>query len=208
MTDIPIARIKAQTADVYDRQAKVWHQMRDTSLYEQIWLDRMLAELPQTGAHVLDLGCGTGRPIAGYLLKRGHHVTGVDVSPTMIALARENFPQAEWKTGDMRTNSLTQDYDAVLSWDGFFHLSPQEQRTALPRLADLVRTGGSMLLTVGPEEGEVTGTVNDELVYHGSLAQADYIAILSDAGFAMVTVTPEDPQAWGRTILFATGKEG
>jgi SAM-dependent methyltransferase len=41
---------------------------------------------------VLDIGCGSGQPIAAYLAGRGHRVAGIDGSPEMIALFRANLP--------------------------------------------------------------------------------------------------------------------
>ena len=46
------------------------------------------------GGRVLDLGCGTGLPTARQLTDAGLRVTGVDLSAGMLALARENVPEA------------------------------------------------------------------------------------------------------------------
>lgn len=39
------------------------------------------------GSRVLDLGCGTGRPIAGYVLSKGYRLTGVDQAEALLAMA-------------------------------------------------------------------------------------------------------------------------
>lgn len=65
-------------------------------MYEETYindqgLSRFLADLLQKlppGARVLDLSCGTGRPVAATLAAAGHHVTGIDASDIMVALAR------------------------------------------------------------------------------------------------------------------------
>jgi cyclopropane fatty-acyl-phospholipid synthase-like methyltransferase len=46
---------------------------------ESAWLDRFSTLLSQ-GASILDIGCGSGEPIARYLIDRGFAVDGVDVS--------------------------------------------------------------------------------------------------------------------------------
>src|SRR5437868_768090 len=56
------------------------------------FLAAYLADLP-AGARVLDLGCATGVPVARTLAER-FIVTGVDVSPQSIELARQNVPGA------------------------------------------------------------------------------------------------------------------
>jgi SAM-dependent methyltransferase len=45
-------------------------------------------------AAVLDIGCGSGRPVAAYLVERGYAVTGIDIWPTQIELARRRVPDA------------------------------------------------------------------------------------------------------------------
>lgn len=203
MTDF--AAIKAQTQDVYERQAKAWDKARLLDLKEKDWLDRALSGLPSPAA-ILDLGCGSGRPIGSYVTSLGHNLTGVDTSPTMIELARAYIPDATWKVMDIRALDFPTRFDAIISWDGFFHLSPAEQRTVLPQLATLLNPGGNLLLTVGYGEGEVTGTVAGETVYHGSLSTTEYLSILETSGFDDVSFTPNDETVLGRYVLFASGK--
>lgn len=70
---------------------------------------------------VLDLGCGTGRHDV-FLTNAGYAVTGVDLSPEMIALAqvRDSEQRRVYLKGDVRTASLDQQFDAVFS---LFHVA-------------------------------------------------------------------------------------
>src|SRR5438477_11888349 len=61
----------------------------------------LLGALPP-GARLLDLCCGTGQ-LAGMLAARGYRVSGLDISPRMLAFARQNAPGAEFVVGDART---------------------------------------------------------------------------------------------------------
>jgi len=61
------------------------------------WLIDQLAP----GSHVLDLGCGTGVPTARQLAEAGHRVTGVDLSPGMVKLSRENVPEGDFRQMDI-----------------------------------------------------------------------------------------------------------
>ena len=201
--DIPLRDICISTQSVYQRQAEVWHRGRARNLYEQVWLDPFVTAVPE-GGRILDLGCGSGEPIARYLLDRGCSVVGIDYAPQMIEIAQQNLPQADWHVLDMRHLPNLGRFDGILSWDGFFHLSIDEQRVCLPKLAQLLEPGGAIMLTVGPNEGEVTGTVGDEPVYHASLSPGEYRKILEQAGFSNVTFQPNDTKAKGRSVLFAT----
>lgn len=65
--------------DIYKKHGKAWTELRGEQLYEKKWLDQFLALLPKN-SNILDLGCGSGKPIANYLIQHGHHLTGVDSS--------------------------------------------------------------------------------------------------------------------------------
>ena len=77
---------------LYERHAAAWDRVRAADLtLERAWVERFAAHLP-AGGSVLDLGCGSGQPIARDLLARGFAVVGVDSSPTLIATCRRRFP--------------------------------------------------------------------------------------------------------------------
>src|SRR5690349_18212531 len=97
---------------LYERHARGFDQDRVKSLFERAWLDRFLA-----GGAILDLGCGSGEPIARYFVAAGHAVTGVDSSPAMIALCQSRFAGQNWIVGDMRTLALGRRFDGILAWD-------------------------------------------------------------------------------------------
>lgn len=208
MTDPDPAAIRQAYEEmhaVYERQASWWHERRSRSLYESAWLDAFIAALP-AGGRVLDLGCGSGVPIGEYLRASGLRVSGMDYSAAMIEIAKTNFPNESWVVADMRQLGHTPQFDGILSWDAFFHLSVDEQRAVLPDLAARIRPGGAFMLTVGHGEGEVLGCVNGDCVYHASLSDAEYRAVLTASGFAQITFTPNDPDCLGRSVLLARHK--
>lgn len=65
------------------------------------------------GAEILDICCGTGQ-MAASLTSDGYRVTGVDLSPSMIAYAREQAPGAKFVLGEMSEFSLEQRFAAVI----------------------------------------------------------------------------------------------
>lgn len=125
----------------------------------------------------------------------------------MLDIAQRTFPQATWLHGDMRQLDLGRQFDGVLSWDGFFHLSRQEQSAALPIIADHVCEGGALLLTIGHEDGEVTGTVEGVTVYHASLAIDAYQTLLEASGFQSVEYVLEDPDCDFHSVILAGNKQ-
>jgi len=87
--------------DLYDREGAAWARLCGDRLVEGAWLDRFCG-LMAKGATILDVGCGSGLPIATELIRRGFDVTGVDGSSTMIDLFRRNLPGVPAYLKDMR----------------------------------------------------------------------------------------------------------
>ena len=202
----PIETAKRSTKQVYERQARYWDEVRVTSLYEQPWLDRFLSTLAPEG-RLLDLGCGSGIPVAGYFLEKGYALVGIDYSETMIALAQQHYPAGDWKVQDINELSVTGKFEGIYSWDGLFHLTIDQQRKIIPILSGLTQPGGAIMLTVGTGEGEVTGIVGGENVYHASLSPKEYQVLFRQYGFETVTHVAEDKNSMGRSVLLASGKQ-
>ncbi len=152
---------------------------------------------------VLDLGCGMGEPIASYLIGRGCRVTGVDAAPAMIELCRQRFAEHTWIVADMRALDLGSRFDAVLAWNSFFHLQPDEQRAMLEVFARHAGSGGHLMFTSGPEAGEAIGEMEGEPLYHASLAPQEYIDLLAANGFELDRYVVEDPTCNGHTVWLA-----
>jgi SAM-dependent methyltransferase len=187
---------------LYERHASAFDAERGRSLFEKPWLDRFLALLPP-GAAVLDIGCGSGEPIARYLIEKGYAVSGVDSSPSLIGLCRTRFPDFDWQVADMRSLLLGRRFDGLLAWDSFFHLTPEDQRGMFAVFRAHAAAGTALMFTCGPEHGEAIGTFGGEPLYHGSLAPAEYRALLAEQGFEVVAHVAEDESCGGHTIWLA-----
>ena len=103
--------------DLYDRHAQFWDGERLRTLFERPWLDRFLALLPPDGT-IVDIGCGSGEPIARYFIEAGYKITGVDSSSAMIGYCRSRFPGKTWVVSDMRNMLLDQRFDGILASRG------------------------------------------------------------------------------------------
>lgn len=189
----------------YERRALDWvgERSRQRVFFEKAWLDRFVA-LIAGGGTVLDLGCGPGKPMAAYLLSRGLGVCGVDSSPTMISLCRQNFPDREWIVGDMRALALGRRFAGVLAWDSFFHLDFDDQRHMFAVFAAHAAPGAPLLLfTSGPRHGEAIGSLYGEPLYHASLAPDEYRALLAANGFAVVAERMQDGDCGAHSVWLA-----
>lgn len=194
---------KDDVVDLYERHTQAYDRDRDRSLMERAWLDRFLSFVCPEGT-VLDVGCGMGEPIAGYLMGRGVKIVGVDASPSMIGLCRARFPGAKWVVADMRQLDFGQRFDGIIAWDSFFHLTQDDQRAVLGRFSSHAREGAPLMFTSGPADGVAIGSYRHEPLYHASLGPAEYEQLLSASGFTVRAYVAEDPACGGHTIWLST----
>ncbi len=187
---------------VYVAKAEAFGRSRSRALFEKPWLDRFLA-LTRPGAEVLDLGCGTGEPIARYLIDAGHSVTGVDFAGPMLDLARARFPGGAWVEADMRGLDLGRRFGGIVAWDSFFHLTRDDQRAMFPVFARHLAPGGALLFTSGPSDGEAVGAVDGAPVYHASLSPAAYARLLEDNGLLVRAFIADDPDCGLHSVSLA-----
>jgi len=187
---------------LYRRHAQAWTGLRGTALVERAWLDPFLELLP-AGARVLDIGCGSGVPIARHFIDRGCAVTGVDAAPEMLALFQQNLPGVPVHLADMRLLALDRAFDGLIAWDSFFHLTAADQRLMFPVFRRHAAPGAALIFTSGPAHGEAIGQLEGEPLYHASLDGQEYRALLDAQGFEVVAQRNEDPDCGGRTVWLA-----
>ena len=191
--------------DLYERHAATWDRVRGRNLFERDWLERFRALLPPAGS-VLDIGCGSGEPIARFFIEAGHRLTGIDSSPAMITYCQDRFPHAAWNVADMRTLSLRQRFDGILAWDSFFHLGHDDQRKMFALFHAHANANAALMFTSGPAHGEAVGTFEGESLYHASLSPDEYRALLAGNGFEVLSFVIEDAACGGHTIWLARHK--
>ena len=187
---------------LYEAHAEEYDRVRSRGLMERDYLSEVTAALA-AGAGILDLGCGSGEPIARHLIERGFNVTGVDAAPAMIALCRTRFPDAAWVEAGMRTLDLGRRFDAILAWDSFFHLDADEQRAMFDIFARHIAPNGLLLFTSGPQAGEAIGDFFGHALFHSSLDSDEYECLLDRSGFAVLRHRVEDPDCGRHTVWLA-----
>lgn len=196
-----------RVTDLYKRHAARWAARRSTVLIERRWLDQFL-DLLGPAPSVLDLGCGTGDPIARYLFERGAQVTGIDAAPDLLQRAQRQFPQGTWRQVDMRGLDLKIRFDGLLAWHSLFHLTPDAQRSMFAIFADHAAPGAALMFTTGPRAGEAMGDLEGDALYHASLDPDEYRAVLAAHGFELVAQKTEDPDCGLATIWLAQRHAG
>jgi SAM-dependent methyltransferase len=112
------------------------------------------------GTRLLDVGCGTGLTLV-LAAQRGAIPSGLDVSPGLLAIARERLPDADLQDGDMESLPFAEtSFDAVTGVNAFQFAG--DPRRALSEAARVLRPGGRVVasLFAAPERSQ--GTVAHE----------------------------------------------
>jgi magnesium-protoporphyrin O-methyltransferase len=104
------------------------------------------------GSRILDAGCGTGQ-IASELAQRGATVLGVDISNSLIEVARKRLPtnlqeRVEFKVGDMLAKDHG-NFDYIVSMDSLIHYQSNDIVGAIDILSK--RTKEAIFFTIAPE---------------------------------------------------------
>jgi SAM-dependent methyltransferase len=113
----------------------------------------LLVGLVLPGARVLDAGCGAGR-IAIELARRGYDVVGVDLDPSMLAIAREQAPDIEWIESDLTSFEVDPVDLAVLAGNVMIYCEEGTESAILATVAKSVAAGG--LVVAGFSLGRLT----------------------------------------------------
>ncbi len=112
-------------------------------------LSRLSGDL--SGSRVLDAGCGAGQMTAE-LAARGAEVVAIDISPSLVDIARKRLPpnlaaKVDFRTGDMLDDALGR-FDHVMAMDSLIYYTQADIAAALRNLGQ--RTSGAIVFTVAP----------------------------------------------------------
>jgi cyclopropane fatty-acyl-phospholipid synthase-like methyltransferase len=193
----------------YDRIAEAWQRSRASdSFKERTLVDRLVAPLlPES--RILDLGCGSGEPIGRYLATLGFEVTGVDLSPRLLALASRAVTGGTFLQGDMRTISLDGEFDAVVAWDSVFHLPREDHGTLFRRVHRWLRPRGRLLLSVGgSDEAGFTSEMWGVSFFYSGHPPDTARALLAETGFHIEHWEVDDPTSRGHVAIIAVRGSG
>jgi 2-polyprenyl-3-methyl-5-hydroxy-6-metoxy-1,4-benzoquinol methylase len=126
------------------------HGLRDAVIYAA-WRDLLLQWLPRTPKRILDIGCGTGS-LSLLLAELGHEVTGIDLSPEMIAHAKVKAEAASRQISFLVMDAAhpqlaPQRFDVIVCRHLLWTLTEPAQ--VLERWVNLLAPSGRLILIEG-----------------------------------------------------------
>ena len=118
------------------------------------------------GNDLLDLACGTGGHIPYW--RDHYHVTGLDISPEMLAHAIRKFPDVKFHLGDMVDFAIGREFDALVCLYGSigFVRTPGNLNRALVTFAAHLKHGGVLCLTPWSTQEEFKPRIVVDAVKH------------------------------------------
>jgi ubiquinone/menaquinone biosynthesis C-methylase UbiE len=194
----------------YDAIAVEYAEHFRTELAENPW-ERGFLDIVAglTTGPVADVGCGPGR-VTGYLRDRGLDVSGVDLSPGMVAVARATHPDLTFTEGSMLALDLPdRSLGTVVAWYSTIHLTDTQLPAALAEFRRVLTPGGHLALAfqVGDEPLRVAEPFGKPVALEFHRRQPDAVAAaLAAAGFevrARMVREPEEHERVPQAYLLA-----
>ncbi len=200
----------------YDHIAQQWHcNFRGQIYVDRVlgYVDKVLEGLPPE-AKVLDLGCGTGNPIAKHIVERGFRVVGVDQSKELLKIAKTLVPEAELIHGDMVEIHFTEKFAAAVAWDSVFHVERKHHSAIYHKLANSLELGGRLMLSVGGSDAEdivpddsgaegFTSEMFGHTFFYSGYAPKVARKLLEAEGFEIEVWEVDDPSSYGHIAVIA-----
>jgi len=169
----------------YNKIAASYYSHRDLSKFNGE-LDKFVDFLPKNG-HVLDVGCGAGIPTGKYLVSRGLKVTGIDISDTMLEMARKNVPEAEFINKDMNNLDFNKNsFDGIISVYALFHVPKNNHPNIFKQFFKILKPGGILLFNTGTSESEGVSKFFGEPMFWSNYDPKKTLEIVKSVGFSIL----------------------
>jgi ubiquinone/menaquinone biosynthesis C-methylase UbiE len=169
----------------YDNIARTYHEQRDKFKSNEL-LSAFSSLLPP-GGDVLDVGCGAGVPVARFLVDAGFKVTGIDISSSMLKLARVHVPEATFTKMDMRQLEFdAASFDGICAFYSLFHVPREEHLQVLIRFSRALRQDGVLIFSSGKSAWQGVENFHGARMFWSNPNREVTRQLVVDAGFAVI----------------------
>ena len=154
------------------------------------------------GARILDVGCGSGW-LCEYFARFGYDVTGIDISPELIAMADERLSKVPYGSDhekdlayrflvhDIEDEALAETFDAVICYDSLHHF--EDEHAVLRHLAAMLDYGGQLFVLEGERppagsatESELQSVMREYQTLESPFSRDYLLHLLKENGFAVI----------------------
>ncbi len=171
----------AQIRDNYDVIAQRWQTDTHDS-YGIAALERAIG-FCKSKILALDVGCGSHGRYIETMRAHGFQTEGIDISSTMIDLARQRSPETVFYNEDICTWKSVRTYDLITAWDSTFHLPLDSQVPVLSSICRMLNSHGVLLFTGGSGPAvEITGTFHGLEFGYSTLGVNGFVKAMDSEG--------------------------
>ncbi|MGY3729620.1 class I SAM-dependent DNA methyltransferase [Lactococcus termiticola] len=176
--------------------AQVYDAIMDDSLYEK-WYDFSVRHFSPYTHKILELACGTGI-LTEKFVSEHYELTGLDLSPEMLELAKTRVSNADFELGDMRKLDFKADFDAVTCFsDSLCYLADEDElKATFAGVYRGLREGGTFIF-------DVHSTYQTDEVFPGHA----YHDNAEDFAFVWDTYAGEVPHSVAHELTFFVKEE-
>ena len=197
----------------YDAIADTWNEQREWYI-EQSSVDAAIEHL-HSDATILDVGCGSGKPIAAYLIEKGFDVYGVDISAKLLEYAEQIIPKEKLFLADICEFKTPLQFDAIICWFALFHVHAKKHLEMLEKFYSFLKPKGILLMTFADKSQPLNSphTVIDEYTIESEMFGERFChsgrpapmnsALVKEAGFNILIDKIDQP---GNQVILASKK--
>lgn len=148
---------------------------------------QQFADLLPEGGKILDAGSGSGEPASKFLAERGFHVIGIDLSDTMLEMARKNVPQATFLKQDITAPTFEEEsFDGILSLFAIFHIPRKEHQYVIEQFYRLLKPDGVLMINTGVSGSESFSNFFGSPMFWSNWEPKKTLTLVKEAGFSII----------------------
>ncbi|ADG94361.1 Methyltransferase type 11 [Arcobacter nitrofigilis DSM 7299] len=161
----------------YSKISKIYRDETKDSKYGIVQIQRAISYSEKKGI-ALDVGCGAGGRIINELTSNNINVHGIDISTSMIELARKAHPNCTFEIADICEYKTDEKFELIVAWDSIFHIPLNRHKKVLASLAKMLKPKGILIYTFGDDKGEHTDIWHDDTFYYSSIGINENLSTL------------------------------
>ena len=184
-----------QASSVYDEIAKPYaKEFSKPSEY----IEEFLALLPKN-SKILDVGCGVGVD-AGFMTSKGFEIIGLDLSKEMLNIARQKFPQIDFRQQDIRELDFPPNsFDGILASCSLIHIPKKDVSALLEKFHQILKKDGTIYIALqGGKSEEIfisEPLKPDEKLFLNIISFDEIRNLLVKNGFSIVKKYEREPKS-------------
>jgi ubiquinone/menaquinone biosynthesis C-methylase UbiE len=200
-----IRRAYERNVEVYE---KTFADNLEVNEFDRTVIDDALAT-QDAESTIIDLGCGPGQ-VASHIAQVGHRPVGLDLTPSMLAVARRREPRLALVCGDLLVLPIrSSSADAIVAFFAIHNLPRNVLPAGLAELRRVLRRAGTLVF--GTHEGRGQVVLDEQGAEAGSVVVTYYqseelVGLLRENEFSVRHVRRRSPQDHERQVpkLFVT----